>query len=102
MKMFSLDGRRALITGSARGLGLRIAEAVAEAGAKVIINDLDSIRATAAISALREKGYQAEVSLFNVTDRDAVRRSVKELEQNSGGIDILINNGSSGFLVARG
>jgi len=36
--------------------------------------------------------YQAEVSLFNVTDRDAVRRSVKELEQNSGGIDILINN----------
>ncbi len=91
MNMFSLQGRRALITGSGRGLGLRIADALAEAGAEVVINDVDGARAESAAASLRAKGYRARVALFNVTDPTGVRAAVQELEQ-SGGIDILVNN----------
>lgn len=92
MNLFSLHGRRALITGSGRGLGFRIAEELAVAGAEIIINDVDPARAEAAATELRTKGHRAHVSLFNVTDRTRVRQAVGDLETTIGGIDILINN----------
>lgn len=92
MNLFSLAGRRALITGSGRGLGLRFAEALSEAGAEVVINDVDAARADAAVAALRAKGRTAHAALFNVTDPSAVRAGVKQAEQTAGPIDILINN----------
>jgi gluconate 5-dehydrogenase len=92
MNAFSLAGRRALITGSGRGLGLRFAEALAEAGAEVIINDVDAARAEAAAVGLRAKGRTAHTALFNVTDPAAVKAGVREIEQAAGPIDILINN----------
>jgi gluconate 5-dehydrogenase len=92
MNLFSLSGRRALITGSGRGLGLRFAEALAEAGAEVVINDVDAARAEAAAAGLRAKGYTAHTALFNVTDPAAVRAGVQQLEQSAGPVDILINN----------
>jgi gluconate 5-dehydrogenase len=92
MKLFSLQGRRALITGSGRGLGLRFAEALAEAGAAVVINDVDAARAESAAGALRAKGYTAHTALFNVTDPAAVRAGIRQLEQDIGPVDILINN----------
>jgi gluconate 5-dehydrogenase len=68
MNLFSLKGRRALITGSGRGLGLRFAEGLAEAGAEVVINDVEAARAETAAAALRAKGHTAHTASFNVTD----------------------------------
>ena len=73
-------------------MGLRFADALAEAGAAVVINDVDAARAESAASALRAKGYTAHSALFNVTDPAAVRSGVRQLEQDTGPIDILINN----------
>ncbi len=92
MNAFSLAGRRALITGSGRGLGLRFAEALAEAGAEVIINDVDAGRAESAAAGLRARGRTAHIALFNVTDSAAVKAGVRQVEQTAGPIDILINN----------
>jgi gluconate 5-dehydrogenase len=92
MNRFSLENRRALITGSGRGLGLRFAEGLAEAGAKVIINDVDPARAEAAAGTLSGKGYHASTAIFNVTSRDDVRKAIKTLEELHGGVDILVNN----------
>src|SRR4051794_29665232 len=80
MNRFSLENRCALITGSGRGLGLRIAEGLAEAGARVVINDVDQARAEAAASALSRQGYSASTAIFNVTSRDEVRKAVSSLE----------------------
>lgn len=92
MKIFSLLGRRALITGSGRGLGLCFAEGLASFGAEIVINDVDPARAEAAASSLRATGHTAHTALFNVTDPNAVRAGVQHLEQTTGPIDILINN----------
>jgi gluconate 5-dehydrogenase len=92
MKLFSLEGRRALITGSGRGLGLRFAEALAEAGAEVVINDVDTKRAEAAAAGLRARGRGAHTAIFNVSDPVAVRAGVERIEQAAGPLDILINN----------
>jgi gluconate 5-dehydrogenase len=92
MKLFSLEGRRALITGSGRGLGQRFAEALAEAGAEVVINDVDAARAESAAATLRAQGRVAHTAIFNVTDPAGVRAGVQEIELKAGAIDILVNN----------
>jgi gluconate 5-dehydrogenase len=92
MNLFSLKGRRALITGSGRGLGLRIAEGLAEAGAEVVINDVDQARAESAVTALRASGYTAHLSIFDVTQPAGVRAAIRDLEKSTGAIDILVNN----------
>jgi len=92
MKIFSLQGRRALITGSGRGLGLRMVRGLAEAGAEIVINDVDRERAEAAAKALRCDGHAAHVSVFDVIRPAAVRDAVDSLERAGGPIDILVNN----------
>lgn len=81
---FSLNGRVALITGSARGLGLAIARGLAQAGATVAINGRD--RATVARVAADIPGARA--CAFDLTDHAAMRAAVTAL----GPIDILVNN----------
>jgi gluconate 5-dehydrogenase len=92
MNIFSLKGSRALITGSGRGLGLRMARGLAEAGAEVVINDRDRERAEAAAKAIRSDGYSAHVAVFDVTQPAAVRDAVASLEKSVGPVGILINN----------
>ena len=92
MHQFSLHGRTALVTGSGRGLGLGIARGLGEAGAALVINDVDADRADRAVAALQAAGLTARASIFDVTQRDAVRAAAEELEQSTGGIDILVNN----------
>jgi NAD(P)-dependent dehydrogenase (short-subunit alcohol dehydrogenase family) len=88
---FRLDGRRALVTGGGRGIGLASAEALAEAGAAIIIGDCDPDVTATGLAYLRGKGYDATAVALDVTDSKAVEAAASEL--NAGGlVDILVCN----------
>ncbi|KJM59174.1 gluconate 5-dehydrogenase [Pluralibacter gergoviae] len=90
--LFDLTGKRALITGSARGIGNLLAGGVAEYGAHVLINDRRQEKADAAAQALRDKGYRAGGVAFDVTKSAEVSAAIAHIENDIGPIDILINN----------
>jgi len=90
--LFDLTGRRALVTGSSKGIGLALAGALASAGARVVLNARDAGRLEAARQALAGRGFQADVAAFDVTDADAVEAGVARIEASVGPIDILVNN----------
>lgn len=85
---FSLVGRRALVTGSVRGLGLAMARGLAGAGARVVLNGRDSSALDDAVVRLRGEGLDVDAAAFDVTDLDTAREVVEAL----GEIDILVNN----------
>ena len=84
-----LKDKVALITGGARGIGLGFAEAFVKEGARVVIADIDIERATKAAAAI---GDRASAVKLDVTDLSAIESVVKSVDQEFGGIDILINN----------
>ena len=92
MPSFSLEGRRAVITGSGQGIGLALARALAEAGAAVVLNGRGAARLEAAAAALRAEGATVDVAAFDVTDAAAVTEGVARIEAELGSIDILVNN----------
>ena len=87
--MNRLDGRCALITGAARGIGLAFAQAYVAEGARVAIADIDIDRARAAAE---ELGDAAIAVKMDVTDQDSIDAAVAETIAMLGRIDILINN----------
>jgi gluconate 5-dehydrogenase len=90
--MFSLAGRRALVTGSSRGIGFAIAKAYAEAGAEVILNGRNQEALGAAAARLAESGAKVTALAFDVTSEDSVEDAVAYAERELGPIDILVNN----------
>jgi gluconate 5-dehydrogenase len=90
--LFSLQGRRALVTGSGQGLGFRYAEALADAGAAVVLNDLNEARLDAAVAKLRARGATADGVLFNVARHEEVQAQLAKHTAAHGPFDILINN----------
>ncbi|MBV1798795.1 SDR family oxidoreductase [Siccirubricoccus sp. G192] len=92
LKLFSLEGRRALVTGSSQGIGLALARGVAQAGAAVVLNGRDPARLAAAAALLAEDGITAVTAAFDVTDPAAVEAAVAQIEAEQGPIDILFNN----------
>jgi 3alpha(or 20beta)-hydroxysteroid dehydrogenase len=92
MSKFDLTGRKALVTGGARGLGAGMAEALAKAGAAVMIGDIltDNGRATA--RSLAETGVKAGFVALDVTDDASWEKAVSATIAELGGFDILINN----------
>jgi gluconate 5-dehydrogenase len=86
--LFSLDGRRALVTGSSQGIGLALAKGLSAAGAAVILNGRDPARLADAAAQIPG----AAVLAFDVTSHDAVRGAIDGFEAAHGAIDILVNN----------
>ncbi|CAD0263286.1 SDR family oxidoreductase [Pseudomonas veronii] len=89
---FQLNGRRALITGSGKGIGLELARGLGAAGATVVINDRNSDRAQLIASQLRDEGVSTEIAVFDVTDQAQVFEVINSFEAQTGAIDILVNN----------
>ena len=90
--LFDLSGRTALVTGSSRGLGHAIAEGLAQAGARLVLNGTDTERLALSAAALRAKGYQVEEAAFDVTDETAVCAAFARLDAAGIEVDILVNN----------
>jgi NAD(P)-dependent dehydrogenase (short-subunit alcohol dehydrogenase family) len=92
LEKYRLDGRTAFITGGGRGIGLAAAEALLEAGAKVVIADHNAQILAAGRAALAAKGREVDAILLDVTDADAVGRAAAQANARHGAIDILIAN----------
>ncbi len=90
--LFSLAGKRALITGSSQGIGFALACGLAASGAKIVLNGRDESKLAAAAEKLKGEGTVAQQLAFDATDHDAVRSAVDTFEADHGGIDILVNN----------
>ncbi|MCB1495964.1 MAG: SDR family oxidoreductase [Bauldia sp.] len=90
--MFDLTGRIALVTGSSKGIGLALAEAVAGAGAEVVVNSRNPDELEATRVKLADAGHKAHAYAFDVTDQDAVVDNIERIEAEVGPIDILFNN----------
>ena len=89
---FDLRGRTALVTGANSGLGLAMAQALAQAGAMVWINGRDPARTAAAVETVQASGGQACAAVFDVTDPVAAEDAVAKLVAEHGRWDILVNN----------
>jgi len=86
------SGKRALVTGAARGIGRGIADVLAERGADVAVNDIDGDRAAAVAEALRTLGVRAVGVQGDVSSRHDVERMFETASAELGPIDILVNN----------
>ncbi len=89
---FRLDGRLALVTGSSTGIGLALARALAQSGARVVLNGRRADRLEQARAALAGEGLAVHARGFDVDDAAAVQAAVADVESTLGGIDILVNN----------
>ncbi len=92
MNLFDLSGRTALITGASRGIGFAIAEALAAAGARVILNGRSASSLDETAQRLRQSGAQVETSVFDVTNAAQAVAAIQLIEESIGPIDILVNN----------
>ena len=90
--LYSLEGKTALVTGAAYGIGFAMAEALAKAGARIAFNCRDKGHLETALKEYEKKGIDAKGYICDVTDEAAVREMVGEIERTSGTVDILVNN----------
>lgn len=90
--LFSLEGRVALVTGSAQGLGYTIARGMLDAGARIVLSDVSAVALARAQAALRAEGFDAPGYVFDISDEARVEAAVDAIEREVGPIDILVNN----------
>ena len=90
--MFSLKGKVALVTGGVYGIGFAIAKALHGAGAKIVYNCHTQESMQTGIANYKEAGMEAKGYMCDVTDEEAVKRMVDDIENSIGSIDILVNN----------
>ncbi len=90
--LFSLEGKTALVTGAAYGIGFAIAEALAEAGAKIAFNCRGEGHLNSALAEYEKRGITAKGYICDVTDEGAVAEMVADIEKTLGAVDILVNN----------
>lgn len=91
-EMFSLEGKVALVTGAAYGIGFAIARALAEAGAKIAFNCRSREHLEKALEEYHKLGIDARGYLCDVTVEEEVHKMTADIAETLGGIDILVNN----------
>ncbi|VXB54618.1 5-keto-D-gluconate 5-reductase [Flavobacterium sp. 9AF] len=92
MKLFSLKGKRALITGGTHGLGMAMAEGLANAGAELVITGTTPSKMEEALNYYRGKGFTASGYLFDVTNELDAAKYFSIITKELGDIHILVNN----------
>jgi 3-oxoacyl-[acyl-carrier protein] reductase len=88
----SLEGRVAIVTGAAQGIGRAIAETLAHAGADIVVADLDPARSADAVAAVEKAGRKALNIKVNVADANDTKAMADQVSKEWGKIDILVNN----------
>ena len=92
MVNFSLEGKVALVTGASYGIGFALATAFAEAGAKIVFNDIKQELVDKGLAAYKEKGIEAHGYVCDVTNEDQVNAMVAKIAEEVGPVNILVNN----------
>jgi NAD(P)-dependent dehydrogenase (short-subunit alcohol dehydrogenase family) len=92
LEKFRLDGKIAVVTGAARGIGFATADALSEAGAITIIADMDEAAAKAASEKLAAMGRKSDFHKLDVTDPRAVEAAQAAIVKKHKRVDILVNN----------
>lgn len=90
--IFSLEGKVALVTGAAYGIGFAIAKAYAQAGAKVAFNCRSQHHLEQALADYKAEGIDAHGYICDVTNEEQVKAMVEEINKTLGPVDILVNN----------
>ncbi len=96
---FSLDGKRALVTGGGRGIGRASAVAMAESGAEVVVTSRTSAQLDETVDQIRAQGGKATSIVCDISDPGAVRDLNEQLLEDNGKIDILVNNAAISPIV---
>jgi len=91
-QLIALTGKTAIVTGGAMGIGLGIVQRLAEAGANVVIADINEQAGTSAVKNLTDKGYKTAFLKTDVSSEQEVQGAVNFAVKTYGGIDILVNN----------
>lgn len=91
-ELLSLKGHVAIVTGAARGLGFKMAEAVAEQGATVLITDIDSKELESSAAKLTSAGHDVRSAVLDVANLDQIVRTVDKLAEEFGRLDIAFAN----------
>src|ERR1700741_1813365 len=95
LSLFDLKGATVLVTGSSRGLGRAIAEGMAKAGARIVVNGTDPPRVETAAAAVRAAGFAAEGAAFDVPDETAVVRAFEGFDRSSIELCLLVINAAT-------
>ena len=95
MKLFQLEGRVAIITGSSRGIGRSIAENLARCGARVVISSRKAEACEAVAESIRAEGGQAVAIPANISSKEQIEALVARTREHFGPIDILVCNAAS-------
>jgi NAD(P)-dependent dehydrogenase (short-subunit alcohol dehydrogenase family) len=96
-KLFDLGGRKAIVTGGSRGLGLQIASALGELGAEVLLTARKADELQAAVTGLRERGIAADAIASDQSRPEEIARFVEGALQKLGHVDILVNNAGASW-----
>ncbi len=96
--MAKLKGKKVLITGAAQGIGYYTAENFAKAGCELFLSDINSEALQNAEKRLSSSGVSIHTYILDIAQKDMVDSMAKDIIENYGGIDILINNAGIGYL----
>lgn len=91
-QLFDLHGKTALVTGGSRGLGLQLAQALGEAGARVMLSSRKAADLDEAVATLRQAGIDAQCLAADCAREDDIRQLAEAAMQGLGHVDILVNN----------
>jgi NAD(P)-dependent dehydrogenase (short-subunit alcohol dehydrogenase family) len=99
--MGRVEGKVAIVTGAASGIGAATAQLLAEHGARVVVADMNLQRAEAHAAAIRADGHQAIAIEFDLGDESSVASLIEQTVSELGGLDVLHNNAAATMLAAQ-